>query len=116
MENSNLSIQLPLVLIRATENVKKNLQCISESNAVQLLGLVYTVYKETFNGLFDNPVLLAGTGFHLCRQHRHTQVYSTQTNLEYKPESLRLALVYSDILEKKLFTVLSLAKVQRLPP
>lgn len=75
MENCNLSIKLPLVLIRATENVKKKLQCISEFNAIQLRDLGYTVHEETFNGLFDNPVLLAGRGFHLCRQHRHTQVY-----------------------------------------
>lgn len=50
MEKSNLSIQLPLVLIRATENVKKK-KCIPKSNVIQLLDLVYTVQEETFNGL-----------------------------------------------------------------
>lgn len=112
MENSNLCIQLPLVLIRVTENIKKKLQCICESNAIQLLDLVKTVHKVTFKMSFLRILCFLQQWDSTCAGSIGTPTtHSTQTNLEHKPESLRLPLVCSNILKKKLFTVTILAKV-----
>lgn len=43
-------------------------------------------------------------------------VYSLQANLQDKAERLRLALLYSDILKKKLFTVVTVAQELPSPP
>lgn len=66
---------------------------------------------------FNNFALLAGIGSQPCRQHRHMPVYSLQANLQDKAERLRLALLYSDIPKKKLFTVVTVAQeLPSLPP
>lgn len=70
--NSNVSNQLPLVLIRASENINKTAKGISELKEIQVLHLV----EKRICCFFDDPVLLAGMGFHLCRQQRHMPVYS----------------------------------------
>jgi len=49
-------------------------------------------------------------------QAAHPGLLYNRLNLEYKTENLRLVLVYPDILNKQLFTVILAKEVQRLPP